>query len=242
MMMNWTLLPRMVLATLAAAFGCSADPDAGPDVPCEGKCDGVERDFEFSSDNPHTLEIIDHMGTALTSTSLTNRDDDYQSVAPDSLSYLATFLIHLRKMHDMFDDSLAAQGLESCAGIILVTPCTLQRLWEGGPIVSDVVVPDSIEIHLDEPARWPNGRSIQVCSTDGAWHSDGDCAALGGRIEYLQINDVVLAMGFLDLGAACPGAPGGVCRLETFLDMKLNIDHNDVALPNEFPYLGPPHP
>ena len=229
---------RIMGAAVLALTGCGSD--FGSD-----ESDATESKWAFSKDPGASLEIIDHMGVALTSTSLVNRDDGYQSSAPNSLPYLPTFLYNLGKMHAVFADNLADHGLEPCSwntGVKdVVTPCTQQRLWDGGPSVQDVVVPDSIEIHLDEPARWPNGRPVQVCSATMAWATDEACAAAGGYIEYLQINDLVLAMGFLDFGEDCPGAPGGVCHLETFLEMNLNIDHNDMGLPNVFPFLGPPH-
>lgn len=241
-MNRWLLLLVVSGAVILAACG---EEQTGFLSECGDSCDVSESDFAFDSSDPSSLEIIDHMGTPLTSTALTNRDDDYQSTAPNSLTYLTSYIKYLGRMHAAFADNLRGHGLEPCSLDALVrdfvTPCTLQRLWDGGPIVTDVVVPDSIEIHLDRPARWPNGRSVQVCTADFAWHSDSDCAARGGKMVYQQINDLVLAMGFLDIGARCPGAPGGRCRLETFIEMGLNPQHNDVELPNQFPYLAPPH-
>lgn len=238
--MNTKTMRAMTTLVALMATGCDATDEVG-----QGESNNTEYNYAFTTEDGNGLEIIDHMGVALTSTSLVNRDDGYQSAAPNSLPYLPAFLINLGKMHTMFADNLMDHGLEPCSwntGLKdFVTPCTQQRLWEGGPQVQDVVVPDSIEIHLDEPARWPNGRPIQVCTATEAWASDEACAAEGGQMKYLQINDLVLAMGFLDIGAECPGAPGGVCRLETFTDMKLNIDHNDAELPNRFPYLAAPH-
>jgi hypothetical protein len=216
----------------------------GDDIGSDGS-DVTDESYAFSSDDPRDLEIIDHAGVPLTSTSLVNRDNDYQSSAPNALPYLPSFLKNLRKMHTAFRDNLKKYGLTPCSLdlklINAVTPCTTQKLWDGGPRVVDVVLPDALEIHLDQPAAWPNGRPIQVCSTTGAWASDEDCAAAGGSLQYVQINDLVLAMGFLKLGADCPGAPGGKCTFDTFVKMKLNTDHNDAELPNTFPFLAPPH-
>jgi hypothetical protein len=230
------------MAVAMMAGGCAGEDDIGTDV---GNAN--EAGYAFSNDDPHELEIIDHMGTALTSTSLVNRDDGYQSDAPNSIPYLVDFLRNLGKMHEVYAPQLENLGFEPCSlegfisGKEYVTPCTQQSLWDGGPQVQDVVVPDSIEIHLDEPPSWPNGRPILTCSATGAWATDEACAAQGGEMQYVQVNDLVLAMGFLDIGAKCEGAPGGVCQLDTFVKLGLNIDHNDKALPNEFPYLAPPH-
>lgn len=237
-------LLRGLAALVLAAAGSACDAEETDGIGNDTS-DETESRYAFSDDDPFELAIIDQMGTPLTSTSLANRSDRYQSVAPSSIGYLPTFLKNLGRMHAAFASNLEEHGLEPCSLNTLVkdfvTPCTLQSVWEGGPRVSDVVVPDSIELHLDQPARWPNGRPILVCSVDRAWRSDEECAALGGEIRYLQINDLVLAMGFLDLGAECPGAPGGTCSLETFVEMELNAGGNDAELPNTFPYLAPPH-
>jgi hypothetical protein len=234
--MKTTLL---CIASILTAGGCLGAEVGSDDAAV------TEEGYAFSKDDPRDLEIVDHAGVPLTSTSLVNRDDDYQSAAPNALGYLTSFLSNLRKMHEAFKTNLEDHGLDPCSKDLAVfdavTPCTTQAMWKGGPRVVDVVLPDALEIHLDEPARFPNGRPIQACSSTKAWASSEQCAAAGGTLEYVQINDVVLAMGFLDLGDDCPGAPGGTCAIDTFTRMKLNIDHNDAELPNEFPFLAPPH-
>lgn len=236
-----------------AAVACSSTGSTTSDA-TEG--------YRFTSSSDYV--IIDTLGVALTSTALTNRDDAYNDKAPygDSLlqkAILLTFRKYLARMHSWANregllaaiDVWPGRDFSSCAGeiglgcdapddgcITAVTPCTLQKVsqpGQSGRKVLDVVLPDHITIDVREPPGFPNGRPPYRVGSNGA-------------LLYEQINDLVLAMGFLDMGGECTADPSGVCTVRTFADMRnpdgsrgLNKQENDVPLDPEFPYLAAPH-
>jgi hypothetical protein len=261
------IAPSIVLAALALACtpACSSAQDG---IESSEAAVGVASidDYEFQRDaQGHFvtagLERIDAMGVALTSTALTNRDklpDDelligagpeggsdnrnrYQKDSPvtnpvAATGHLVTFRHFLAKMHKGWADQFAALGFEPCSVDIPVVgkgviPCTLQKLGnnadpEHGPRVLDVALPDWVTLSIDKPRGFPNGR----------WLDE-------------QVNDTVLAMGFLKMGGRCPGDKSelakkkdGVpmCNVETFKNIKLNPPKNDKEFGATFPYLARP--
>ncbi len=211
--------------------------------------------YDFQLAGPY--ERIDAMGVALTSTALANRDrrqlftndgpgDDngnrFQNDSPvttvgGAVYHLITFRHYLAKMHGGWAAQLRAKGFEPCSqhvpilDIEAVIPCTLQSLRRNhdpnGPIVLDVAIPDWVTLSVDKPLGFPNGRILDE-----------------------QVNDTVLAMGFLKMGGACPGDTSGkadlnaagvpICNVETFKNVALNPPHNDRAFSATFPYLATP--
>lgn len=216
-----------------------------------------EREFVFGTSDGD-FERIDAMGVALTSTALTNRDrkpdgqgpgidnrNEYQNASPYILKFLPTFAHFLSKMHGPWDAQLRALGFTPCDRDHLepttiagqtwqVLPRTLQKLRTNaspdGPRVLDVVYPDYVTLNVDLPLGFPNGRILDE-----------------------QVNDAVLAMGFLKMGAKCKGDTSGraprdadgdpICTVETFENVALNPPKNDRhggAFNPEFPYLPTP--
>ena len=203
------------------------------------------------------MERVDAMGVSLTSTTLMNRDrtrsggdnqNQYQIDSPDVQnrpSTLLTFVHFLRALHKYWHDDLERQGFEPCssevAGVIISTPCTLQKLRfddssEEGPRVIDTVLPDYVTLDQNAPLRFPNGRT-----------------------PWEPISDKVFALGFLKMGGECPGldmlpevtpetrarvprnADGvPICTVETFADIPLQVGENDRPFNDEFPYLAGP--
>lgn len=224
--------------------------------------DATENNYHFVDTDSWVL--VDTLGVPLTSTALTNRDDGYNDDAPYTSAVakaklLLTFREYLARMHSWVDDAGLLADIDvqpgrdftTCAGeigfgcskpadgcITAVTPCTLQRIAQPGQSprkVLDVVLPDHLTINVTEPPGFPNGRPPYRIAEDGTMH-------------YEQINDLVLAMGFLDMGAECSADPSGICSVRTFADMLnpdgsrgLNKQENDKPLSLAFPYLASPH-
>jgi hypothetical protein len=241
-------------ALLIVCAGCSETDSVTSDA--------TENNYRFVDAESWTT--IDTLGVALTSTALTNRDDGYNDDAPyrkatEKAALLITFRKYLARMHSWVDeagllediDVQPGQDFSSCAGeigfscdepddgcITAVTPCTLQKIGQEGQgkrKVLDVVLPDHITINVTELPGFPNGRPLYRIASDGT-------------MRYEQINDLVLAMGFLDMGAECTADPSGVCSVRTFADMinpdgsrGLNKQENDKPLQLAFPYLAAPH-
>jgi len=235
-----------------------------------GGCSSTDSASSDTTDDPFVFVEADHwttidtLGVALTSTALTNRDDGYNDHAPyadpaDQAGLLLTFRKYLARMHSWVDaaglieaiDERPGRDFSTCAGeigfgcdepddscITAVTPCTLQKIGQPGQSprkVLDVVLPDHITLNVTEPPGFPNGRPPYRIAEDGT-------------IRYEQINDLVLAMGFLDMGAECTADPSGICTVRTFADMVnpdgsrgLNKQENDKPLSLSFPYLASPH-
>jgi hypothetical protein len=211
---------RILIPLVSFLCACSATRPPASLGSCTGKCDElVEAGYVFAGGE---YERVDTTGVPLTSTSLTNRSDEYQLEAPYGAHYLLTFRRYLAAMHGGWREQLRSLGFAPCSwslvGIDAVVPCTLQRLWPGGPKALDVIRPDLITLDVDEPIGFPNGRILDE-----------------------QVNDLVLAMGFLDLGGTCAGDPSGVCTLRTFVDIQLNPPANDRPFQAEFPYLPLAH-
>lgn len=241
------------IAATIALTACSAESDepSGEELLDAQTIAG----YDFDLRGPY--ERIDAMGVALTSTALTNRDrkqrftndgpgDDngnkFQKDSPitdvaDAAYHLITFRHYLAKMHGGWADQLRARGFEPCSkhvpllDIEAVTPCTTQRLRRNktpdGPIVLDVAIPDWVTLSVDKPLGFPNGRILEE-----------------------QVNDSVLAMGFLKMGGECPGDTSGkaeknargvpICNVETFKNVALNPPKNDKPFVDAFPYLPAP--
>ncbi len=243
-----------VASALVLALGgasCGADEEVGDDSTSSVTIAA----YDFQLTGPY--ERIDAMGVALTSTALTNRDrrqlftddgpgDDngsrFQKDSPltsvgAAAYHLITFRHYLAKMHGGWAAQLRDKGFEPCSlhvpilDIEAVTPCTLQRLRRNhdasGPLVLDVAIPDWVTLNVDEPLGFPNGRILDE-----------------------QVNDSVLAMGFLKMGGECPGDTSGkadrnaagvpICNVETFKNVQLNPPRNDRAFSATFPYLASP--
>lgn len=248
---TWALALATALVALSA---CSAEDttDSSGDDSTEAQTAAA---YDFQLAGPY--ERIDAMGVALTSTALTNRDrrqlftnqgpgDDnqnkFQKDSPvtevSSAAYhLVTFRHYLAKMHGGWAEQLRAKGFEPCSrhvpllDIEAVTPCTTQRLRRNhdpdGPVVLDVAIPDWVTLSVDEPLGFPNGRILDE-----------------------QVNDAVLAMGFLKMGGECPGDTSGkaernaagvpICNVETFRNVALNPPKNDREFSSTFPYFAKP--
>jgi hypothetical protein len=102
-------------------------------------------------------------------------------------------------LHTALDDDLSGSGLASCN-----TPtCVAQA--------APLVVPDTLKVDLEQPAGFPNGRTL----TD-------------------PVIDIMLAVLLLDLSLMGQTA-------STFAEEPLNPPANDVAYLTEFPYLAPPN-
>lgn len=267
--------PRNVFASVLAlgALGLAAcAPTDDPTSSSESA--STADDYAFHLPSPgERLERIDAMGVALTSTVLMNRDKDnanrYQIASPDvhkDPHTLLSFVKMLRGLHSYWHDQLASLGFEPCSPKLpiigvpvlgLSVDCTLQRFRfdedknELGPRTIDVVIPDYITLDIDEPLRFPNGRT--------PWES---------------ISDKILSMGFLKQGGKCPGldrtagvsdavkkrvprddderysvtlADGTtlkgqpICTIETFTDIGLQVQQNDRPFKKgTFPYLAEP--
>ncbi len=226
----------MTLAALTL-LACGASPDATSGNEANLTQSGG---YEFLDLAPRAYERIDSMGVALTSTALTNRDNDYQKAAPNSETYLLTFRSFLAKMHGGWRAQMKQTGFEPCSseifGIEAVLPCTLQRM--GGlfqPKVLEVLVPDAVKLDVGKPLGFPNGRILDE-----------------------QVNDLVLGMGFLKLGDGLLVRPGRclkhevpiktataadfeACHPHSFTQFGLNPPHNDKPFSKTFPYLATPH-
>ncbi len=208
--------------------------------------------------------LVDTLGVALQSTALTNRDDAYNDSAPygerlSEAGIVLTYRSYLAKMHMWADDTgllggvdlLPGQDFTPCATelglncdeasdacITAVTPCTLHEVGQDGNeprSTLSIIFPDHITIDVLELPAFPNGRPPYRIDDDD-------------EIVYEQINDLVLAMGFLAMGEECTADPSGVCTIRTFSDMRnpdgsrgLNKQENDVPFKRTFPYLGDPH-
>jgi hypothetical protein len=224
----------------------------------DGNANEVNYEYEF--DLPAAgdeMVRVDAMGISLLSTVLMNRDrrpdgadnkNQYQIDTPDVQNNPRTLLgfVHfLRALHKYWHDDLERLGFEPCskkvAGVIVATPCTLQKLRfdessAEGPRVIDAVLPDFLELDLDQPLRFPNGRTPSE-----------------------PISDKVFALGFLKMGGKCPGldqlpevsnetkqrvprdADGvPICTIETLSDIPLQVSRNDRAFRSRFPYLAEP--
>lgn len=258
-------IERLALLTaLLAPAACGEGDGAG------SQSENVRaNDYQFVE--AKQWEIVDALGVALTSTALTNRDDSYNDDAPygDSITQKAvlfTFRRYLASMHSWVDEAGLLGGIDvqytddppnpgpdfsPCADeigfgcddgddkcITAVVPCTLQKISQDDQEprkVLDVVLPDYITIDVTETPGFPNGRPIYKIGPNG-------------ELIYEQINDLVIAMGFLEMGGECSADPTGICSVRTFSDMKnpdgsrgMNKQENDVEFNREFPYLAGPH-
>lgn len=244
------MIDRRFAVMFSFVLGCGRGADA---VDASGSASSDAYDFDLSG----PYERIDAMGVALTSTSLTNRDrrqlvsndgpgDDndnkYQNDSPitdvaSAAYHLLTFRHYLAKMHAGWAAQLRSKGFETCSRVIplldieSVLPCTTQHVRRNdiadGPMVVDVTLPDWVTLSVDKPLGFPNGRILDE-----------------------QVNDAVLAMGFLEMGGECPGDTSGkapldekgipICNVETFKNIGLNPPSNDRPFSSTFPYLPPP--
>jgi hypothetical protein len=214
-------------------------------------------DFQLPEEGDELVRV-DAVGVALVSTVLMNRDrtatgrdneNRYQAATPDvqnQPSTLVGFIHYLRSLHKYWHDDLVRQGFEPCSkkvlGQILATPCTTQNLRFDedasieGPRVMDTVLPDYITLDLDQPLRFPNGRT-----------------------PWEPISDKVFALGFLEMGGKCPGIDDlpevseetlariprdedgvPICTVETLANIPLQVAANDRPFEGEFPYLARP--
>jgi hypothetical protein len=246
--------PAVIVALVVTLGACGRDAASESD---ESGGALSESEFVFGS-SAGEFERIDAMGVALTSTALTNRDrrpdgqgpgadngNAYQNASPYILKFLPTFAHYLEKMHAPWDAQLRALGFTPCDKDHLepttiagqtwkVLPCTLQKLRSNtspdGPRVLDVVYPDYVTLSVDLPLGFPNGRVLDE-----------------------QVNDAVLAMGFLDMGGKCKGDTSGkaprdadgdpICTVQTFQNIGLNPPKNDRhsgSFNATFPYLATP--
>lgn len=243
-----------LVVALFAGSACSAEAP-GDDEGDESTDAQTIAGFDFQLPGPY--ERIDAMGVALTSTALANRDrrqlfsqngpgDDngnrFQKDSPvadvsDAAYHLLTFRHYLAKMHGGWAAQLRAKGFEPCSrhvpllDIESVIPCTTQKIRRNkdpnGPIVLDVAIPDWVTLSVDKPLGFPNGRVLDE-----------------------QVNDAVLAMGFLKMGGECPGDTSGradrnaagvpLCNVETFRNIALNPPKNDREFSPSFPYFATP--
>jgi len=247
-----------ILFVLGTGFGLLACSASETEEESDGtELTGAQSIAAYDFDLQGPFERIDAMGVALTSTALTNRDrkqvlstagpgDDnknkFQKDSPvtdvaDAAYHLITFRHYLSKMHGGWAAQLRARGFEPCSkhvpilDIEAVVPCTTQRLRRNkdpnGPIVLDVAIPDWVTLSVDKPLGFPNGRILDE-----------------------QVNDTVLAMGFLKMGGECPGDTSGkadrnangipICNVETFKNIALNPAKNDREFTATFPYLPAP--
>jgi len=243
-----------LLLSFAGASACSAE--AGGESEGDESTDAQTiAGYDFQLAGPY--ERIDAMGVALTSTALANRDrrqiftqngpgdDNGNRLQKDSpvtevsaaAYHLVTFRHYLAKMHGGWAAQLRAKGFEPCSrhvpllDIESVIPCTTQRIRKNhdpsGPIVLDVAIPDWVTLSVDAPLGFPNGRVLDE-----------------------QVNDAVLAMGFLKMGGECPGDTSGkadrnrdgvpICNVETFKNVALNPPKNDRDFVPTFPYVPTP--
>ncbi|HSO32987.1 MAG TPA: hypothetical protein VLT33_10725 [Labilithrix sp.] len=258
-----SIAPSILL--IATSLACTPACSSAEESVDGQEAAATESSYEFMLDT-EGLERIDAMGVALTSTALTNRDRDlankdkknkYQhdspvTKLPAAVEHLITFRHFLARMHGGWAAQLDRQGFASCSkhvpllDIEAVIPCTLQKLGTNktadGPRVLDVVLPDWVTLSVDKPLGFPNGRILDE-----------------------QVNDTVLAMGFLEMGGDCPGDHSGkarirpyrtgekhvaghdsgipICNVETFKNIQLNPpknDRNGGVFGSEFPYLANP--
>lgn len=259
----------LMAVVCAAVVGCNTSTD---DEALSDESQLKEGDYEFAfEDGKEDLERLDTMGVPLLGTILANKDrnlkgerltalasgqssgdeDDIQSlldgirkkvaehvVTPYRASapyvgtgyLIALFDANFMKLHRHWRDSLVAAEYPPCSldlGLINpVAPCTVQDAIDddGSPLgkVAQILVPDWLTVNVTKTARFPNGRTPED-----------------------PVGDIILALGFLKMGATCPD--GKPCNARTFANLKhadgsvgTNPPKNDRQTFKTFPYLATP--
>lgn len=251
-----TAIPRSLLL-LSLVLGAACD-----DATETSSADQTQSGYQFV--DAKSWKLVDTLGVPLQSTALTNRDDGYNDAAPygaklSQKGILLTYREYLARMHMWADDAgllgavdlLPGQDFTPCAEelgldcdankdgcVTAVIPCTLHEIAQEGQTprsTLSVIFPDHLTIDVTEKPGFPNGRPVYRLTAQG-------------ELIYEQINDLVLAMGFLAMGEVCTADPTGICTVRTFSDMKnpdgsrgLNKQENDVPFRTSFPFLGAPH-
>ncbi len=253
--MKWLLLTGLLAGCAGVDSETPSTQTEGIPAPTCAKCDsysGTGHDFVFPDENSTGLAWVkvDHAAMPLLSTAVTARSDAYNDLAPGLVSWnllrSGSVLLGLRnglaKVADAWNDDLQEiakqhpdydphnkSGFETCEMDIpsfsgsendedlltLTTGCLVDRIPEVNKFLFQVVWPDKTRIDLSKPASWPNGRILDQ-----------------------QINDLVIAMAFLDMNGNCNGQP---CGLHTLTQIPLNPPKNDVPFRDTFPYLAPAH-
>jgi hypothetical protein len=201
-----TRLPFLTLLTLALAVaGCGDDggTDAGRDAaPGDGAPgdsapgdsapgdsapgDGGPTGFDFRTDDFAMYTREDAMGMPAVSTALipTAMKDSYQQMTPDTASFAPAALMTLAGLHMALDDDLTGLSLTPC----VAAACATQRVGGvSGPMVSELVIPDTLKIDTGMAAGFPNGRMLPD-----------------------QVIDITLAVILLDMTVHNPGTLAGV--------------------------------
>jgi hypothetical protein len=132
--------------------------------------------------------------------------------------FAVEIVTNLTGLHTALDDDITGAGLTPCtmmdnAGDDGLPDCVGQAVFEGGPSVVSLVIPDHLSINPGGPDGFPNGRRLQD-----------------------PVVDVTLAIILLDMTVHAPGILAGLPINPAANDVGV-----EGAFLAAFPYLHPPH-
>ncbi len=203
---------------------------SGPDTTAtDGDSSTTENldEFEFNDTPPEEYVQVDRKGFPAVNTGLNllGDKDEYNigdPVADAAGMFVPNILDSLDTLHRGAPgmQTVNNTGLDDDLGALGLTPCIPPQLAnddcdeQGVPFV----IPDTLDIDLDNPAGFPNGRQLEN-----------------------QAIDIIFAVLLLNLvdEAGAPVQP--THPVDTFASIPLNPGANDVEFPAEFPFLAPPN-